>query len=89
MNVALDRTTLQGRFAGALIGESTATAIAAGGDTDATAAMAGALSGARIGLQAIPPDFARIVHDANEWGYDALVDLAHRAASGMAEGSSG
>lgn len=39
------------------------TAIAVGGDVDTTAAMAGAISGARLGLAAIPEQPAEKVHD--------------------------
>lgn len=52
-----------------------ATAIAAGGDTDTTGAMAGAMVGARIGAAALPPA-ARAVHDRGSWGHDALLQLA-------------
>ncbi|MGE0385855.1 MAG: ADP-ribosylglycohydrolase family protein [Gammaproteobacteria bacterium] len=55
-----------------------ATAIGAGGDTDTTAAMAGALSGAYLGLRSLPVDLAAAVHDRGTWGRAALVDLARR-----------
>ena len=55
------------------------TAIEAGGDVDTTGAMTGALSGARLGLSAIPQWLARSVNDDGRWGYDDLVALAHRA----------
>jgi ADP-ribosylglycohydrolase len=51
------------------------TAIAVGGDVDTTAAMTGAMSGARVGLEALPP-LARQVHDQGTWDYDDLVALA-------------
>jgi ADP-ribosylglycohydrolase len=54
------------------------TAIAGGGDTDTTAAMAGAISGARLGQSAIPQNLAASLTDCEEWGYEALVDLADR-----------
>ena len=54
------------------------TAIAVGGDVDTTAAMAGALVGARVGLSGLPAA-AREVNDQGQWGYDALVDLCRRA----------
>lgn len=54
------------------------TAIAVGGDVDTTAAMAGAVSGAYLGLDALPADLARRLNDRGSWGYDELVDLARR-----------
>ncbi len=54
------------------------TAIAVGGDVDTTAAMAGAISGAYLGLGALPRDLARNLNDQDRWGYDELVGLAHR-----------
>jgi ADP-ribosylglycohydrolase len=58
--------------------ETVCTAIAVGGDVDTTAAMAGAISGAYLGLKAIPERWARCVTDRGTWGYDELVELAHR-----------
>jgi ADP-ribosylglycohydrolase len=58
--------------------ETVCTAIAVGGDVDTTAAMAGAISGAYLGLEAIPERWARCVTDRGTWGYDELVELAHR-----------
>ena len=55
------------------------TAIRVGGDVDTTAAMAGAVSGARIGLAALPRDLARRVNDKGTWRFDELVGLAHEA----------
>ena len=57
--------------------ETVCTAIAAGGDVDTTAATAGAISGAYIGLEAIPEPWARRITDRGTWGYDELVELAH------------
>ena len=54
------------------------TAIAVGGDVDTTAAMAGAVSGAYLGLHALPADLARQLNDQGSWGYDELADLARR-----------
>ncbi len=54
------------------------TSIAAGGDVDTTAAMAGAISGAHIGLQALPVSLARRVNDQGTRGFDELVALSHR-----------
>ncbi len=53
------------------------TAIAVGGDVDTTAAMAGAISGAYLGLDGIPGWLARRVTDQGTWGFDELVELAH------------
>ena len=58
--------------------ETICTAIAVGGDVDTTAAMAGAISGAYLGLDAIPWQWARRVTDRGTWGYGELVELAHR-----------
>ena len=56
--------------------ETLCTAIAVGGDVDTTAAMAGAVSGAHLGLDALPDGLARRVNDRGAWGYDELVALA-------------
>lgn len=56
--------------------ETVCTAIAAGGDVDTTAAMAGAISGAYLGLDAIPLQYARCLTDNGTWGYKELVDLS-------------
>jgi ADP-ribosylglycohydrolase len=53
-------------------------AIDPGGDVDTTAAMAGAMAGARLGLDALPQDLAHVVNDRGAWGYDDLVALAER-----------
>jgi ADP-ribosylglycohydrolase len=54
------------------------TAIAAGGDVDTTAAMTGAISGARLGLQALPLPLAHRLNDQGTWPFGELVSLAHR-----------
>ncbi|MCS7466940.1 ADP-ribosylglycohydrolase family protein [Stieleria sp. ICT_E10.1] len=54
------------------------TAIRVGGDVDTTAAMTGAISGAYLGLDALPAHLAERVHDRGTWGYKALVSLSHR-----------
>jgi hypothetical protein len=56
--------------------ETVCTAIWAGGDTDTLAAMAGAMSGARLGPAAIPRPLVSRVGDAGEWRAAALVRLA-------------
>ncbi len=57
------------------------TAIGVGGDTDTMAAIAGALSGARLGLAGLPADLVARLNDRGGWGWEALSDLARRAAS--------
>ncbi len=54
------------------------TAIAVGGDVDTTAAMAGAISGANLGLDAIPHKLARRLTDRGTWGLSELTDLADK-----------
>ncbi len=53
-----------------------ATAIAVGGDVDTTAAMTGALSGARLGLRGLPLHWAQHLTDQGTWGYSELLALA-------------
>ncbi|MBA2618919.1 MAG: ADP-ribosylglycohydrolase family protein [Rubrobacter sp.] len=52
------------------------TAIAVGGDVDTTAAMAGAISGAHLGLAAIPRKLAARLTDQGTWGLSELTNLA-------------
>jgi len=59
--------------------ETICTAIVVGGDVDTTAAMAGAISGAYLGLDAIPISLAQRLTDRGTWGFAELVDLADRA----------
>ncbi|HTT38524.1 MAG TPA: ADP-ribosylglycohydrolase family protein [Burkholderiales bacterium] len=54
------------------------TAIAVGGDVDTTAAMAGAISGAYLGLDALPSDLAARLTDRGSWRLTELVELADR-----------
>jgi ADP-ribosylglycohydrolase len=56
--------------------ETICTAITPGGDVDTTAAMAGAISGAHVGLEAIPVALAHRLTDQGTWGYAELVELA-------------
>lgn len=65
--------------------ETICTAISAGGDVDTTAAMAGAISGARLGLDALPRDLARRVEDQGDWSFDELRALAENAHAVYAE----
>jgi ADP-ribosylglycohydrolase len=55
------------------------TAIAVGGDVDTTAAMAGAISGARVGLEGLPAPLVSLLNDQGQWGYEALIALADAA----------
>lgn len=54
------------------------TAIGVGGDVDTTAAMAGAVSGAYLGLDALPLDLAASLTDRGTWGLEELISLAHQ-----------
>jgi len=58
--------------------ETMCTAIAVGGDVDTTAAMAGAISGAYLGIDAIPSNLAGYLTDRGTWEFNELVGLAHR-----------
>jgi ADP-ribosylglycohydrolase len=58
--------------------ETVCTAISPGGDVDTTAAMAGAISGAYLGLDAIPSHLFQYLTDRGTWGYNELVDLANQ-----------
>ena len=62
--------------------ETICTAIAVGGDTDTMAAIAGAISGARLGLAALPQDLLACLTDQGEWGTAELIQLA-RACAGL------
>lgn len=52
------------------------TAIAVGGDTDTMGAIAGALAGARLGPDALPPNLLARLTDRGRWGADDLAQLA-------------
>jgi ADP-ribosylglycohydrolase len=56
--------------------ETICTAIGVGGDTDTMAAIAGAISGARVGVEALPAELLCRLNDRGEWGAEALVELA-------------
>ncbi|MFQ5585837.1 MAG: ADP-ribosylglycohydrolase family protein [Thermodesulfobacteriota bacterium] len=58
--------------------ETIRTAVGVGGDVDTTAAMAGAISGAYLGIEAIPSRLARRLTDRGRWGFTDLVELAGR-----------
>ncbi|MFQ6011421.1 MAG: ADP-ribosylglycohydrolase family protein [Nitrososphaerales archaeon] len=53
------------------------TAISVGGDVDTTAAMAGAISGAYLGIEAIPLHLSRSLNDRGTWTMEELVNLAN------------
>jgi ADP-ribosylglycohydrolase len=61
--------------------ETVCTAIAVGGDTDTMGAMAGAISGARVGVDALPSDLLERINDRGEWGAPALAELARVCGS--------
>ncbi len=58
--------------------ETICTAIGVGGDVDTTAAMAGAISGAYLGIEAIPVQLLGRLTDRGTWGFVELVDLARK-----------
>ncbi len=58
--------------------ETVCTAIIAGGDVDTTAAMAGAISGAHLGLERLPLELAGHLNDRGAWRLDDLVGLSDR-----------
>jgi ADP-ribosylglycohydrolase len=60
--------------------ETICTAIAVGGDTDTMAAMAGAMSGARLGVAALPPHLLEQLTDRGEWSAEQLATLARECA---------
>ncbi len=51
-------------------------AISGGGDADTTAAMTGAISGAYLGLEAIPRPLAERLEDCGTWDFRSLLSLA-------------
>jgi ADP-ribosylglycohydrolase len=56
--------------------ETICTAIAVGGDTDTMAAIAGAMSGARLGVSALPAPLVARLTDRGAWGARQLSELA-------------
>jgi ADP-ribosylglycohydrolase len=58
--------------------ETICTAILPGGDVDTTAAMAGAISGAYLGISAIPSHLTGYITDRGTWKFDELIALAHQ-----------
>ena len=61
--------------------ETICTAIGVGGDTDTMAAMAGAISGARLGVGALPSGLLERINDRGEWRAPALTELARVCSS--------
>ena len=61
--------------------ETICTAVGVGGDTDTTAAIAGAISGAHLGVGALPADLVARLNDRGEWGAAALGELAISCAA--------
>jgi ADP-ribosylglycohydrolase len=61
--------------------ETICTAIAVGGDTDTMAAIAGAISGARLGVAALPVRLLERLTDRGDWGAEGLAELARECAS--------
>jgi ADP-ribosylglycohydrolase len=58
-----------------------ATSIKVGGDVDTTSAISGAVSGAFLGIDAIPKIYSEIVIDQGKWGYSQLMSLAEQLYS--------
>jgi ADP-ribosylglycohydrolase len=61
--------------------EAICTAIGVGGDTDTMAAIAGAISGARLGVDGLPAGLLARLNDRGEWGAEALTELAGSCAA--------
>lgn len=56
--------------------EAVKVAISGGGDTDTTAAMTGAISGAYLGVDALPKNLVPLLTDKGTWNTDELTRLA-------------
>ena len=69
--------------------EAVSIAIAVGGDVDTTAAMTGAVSGAHLGLDALPSHLTLHLNDQGTWTYSELVNLAKRCYSIKKQQSAG
>jgi ADP-ribosylglycohydrolase len=67
--------------------ETICVAIAVGGDTDTMAAMAGAISGARVGSASLPGALLSRLTDRGEWNAQALADLAQGCAAVVEQSS--
>ena len=60
-------------------------AISVGGDVDTTAAMTGALVGARTGLSRLPSQLTVSLNDQGTWTQTQLIDLARQAHAMLVE----
>jgi ADP-ribosylglycohydrolase len=58
--------------------QAVCTAISAGGDTDTTAAMTGAVAGARVGSSGLPSGLLARLEDRSTWRAAELEELARR-----------
>lgn len=58
--------------------ECIAIAIMCGGDVDTTAAMAGALVGARLGYASVPGIWRDTIHDLNDWKLGDITGLVNK-----------
>lgn len=67
-------------LAGGSFWDSVCLAISAGGDTDTTAAMTGAIAGARHGLSGIPGEARRLITDQGTWNDGDLERLGGQLA---------
>jgi ADP-ribosylglycohydrolase len=65
--------------------ETVCVAIGVGGDTDTMAAMAGAISGARLGLAVFSHGLLGQLTDQGDWGADDLAELALSCAALLQE----
>jgi ADP-ribosylglycohydrolase len=61
--------------------ETICVAIGVGGDTDTMAAMAGAISGARLGVGSLPQELLGRLNDQGDWRADDLTELALSCAA--------
>ena len=61
--------------------ETICTAIGVGGDTDTMAAIAGAISGARLGVSALPESLVSRLTDQGEWEAADLTQLAESCSA--------
>jgi ADP-ribosylglycohydrolase len=69
--------------------ETICSAIGVGGDTDTMAAIAGAISGAHLGVATLPAHLLGYLTDQGEWGADALAELAAACAAIVKAGHGG
>jgi ADP-ribosylglycohydrolase len=61
--------------------ETICIAIGVGGDTDTMASIAGAISGARLGVGALPQQLLAYLTDQGEWNSEELAELANSCAA--------